>query len=41
MSLQKWAKNGWLRPYVTSQQQVTSLIAIADRDLEDSARHFR
>jgi hypothetical protein len=38
MSLQLWAKNGWLRPYATSRQQVNSLLAIADRDLEDSAR---
>jgi hypothetical protein len=38
MNLQQWAKNGWLRPYATSRQQVTNLFAIADRDLEDSAR---
>ena len=38
MSLVQWAKNGWLRPYVTNRQQVTNLLAIADRDLEDSAR---
>ncbi len=38
MSLQQWAKNGWLRPFVTSRQQIASLMAIADRDLEDAAR---
>ena len=38
MSLVQWAKNGWLRSYVTNRQQVTNLLAIADRDLEDSAR---
>ena len=38
MSLQQWAKNGWLRPYATSRQQVASLMAIADRDLEDASR---
>jgi uncharacterized protein (UPF0332 family) len=38
MSLQQWAKNGWLRKHATSRNQVASLIAIADRDLEDSAR---
>jgi hypothetical protein len=38
MSLQQWVKNGWLRPYATSRQQINSLLAIADRDLEDSAR---
>jgi hypothetical protein len=38
MSLQQWVKNGWLRPYTTSRQQINSLLAIVDRDLEDSAR---
>ena len=38
MSLQQWAKNGWLRPYATSRQQVAGLVAIADRDLEDASR---
>jgi hypothetical protein len=38
MSLAQWAKNGWLRPYATNRQQVAGLLAIADRDLEDSAR---
>ena len=38
MSLQQWAKNGWLRPYATSRQQVASLMAIADRDLDDASR---
>lgn len=38
MSLQQWSKNGWLRPYATSRQQISGLLAIADRDLDDSAR---
>ena len=38
MSLPQWAKNGWLRPYATNRQQVASLLAIAERDLEDAAR---
>lgn len=38
MSLQQWAKNGWLRPYSTNRQQITGLFAIADRDLEDASR---
>jgi hypothetical protein len=38
MSLQLWAKNGWLRSYATSRQQIAGLVAIADRDLEDAAQ---
>jgi hypothetical protein len=38
MSLPQWAKNGWLRPYATNRQQVASLLAIAERDLEDAAQ---
>lgn len=36
MSLENWAKNGWLRPYRTSPSQIAELFAIADRDLEDA-----
>ncbi|MCW1926529.1 hypothetical protein OKA05_28515 [Luteolibacter arcticus] len=38
MSLQQWASNGWLRPHTTTRQQIADLLAIADRDLLDSAR---
>jgi hypothetical protein len=38
MSLQQWAKNGWLRSHTTTKQQITGLIAIADRDLEDASQ---
>ena len=38
MSLQDWAKAGWLRPHPTSRQQIAGLFAIVDRDLEDAAR---
>ncbi len=38
MSLNDWAKAGWLRPHQTSRQQITDLFAIVDRDLEDAAR---
>lgn len=38
MSLQQWASNGWLRPHTTTAQQVSDLLTIADRDLEDSRR---
>jgi hypothetical protein len=38
MSLQQWAANGWLRPHATTPAQIADLLAIADRDLEDSRR---
>ncbi len=38
MSLNDWAKAGWLRAHQTSRQQIADLFAIADRDLEDAAR---
>lgn len=34
MTLADWAKAGWLRPHSTSRQEITSLLDIADRDLE-------
>jgi hypothetical protein len=36
MTLQQWANNGWLEPHVTSSEEITNLLAIVDRDLEDS-----
>ncbi len=36
MSLESWAKNGWLRPHQTNRQQVTGLLAIVVRDLADA-----
>lgn len=36
MSLESWAKNGWLRPHQTNRQQVTDLLAIVVRDLADT-----
>ncbi len=38
MSLLDWSNAGWLRPHVTSRQQITDLFAIVDRDLEDATR---
>lgn len=38
MSLQQWAKNGWLRPHVADRRQIAGLLAIADRDIEDASR---
>ena len=37
MSLEAWAKNGWLQPHQTSRQQLGDLLAIVDRDLADAA----
>lgn len=38
MRLQQWATNGWLRPHGTTPGQIADLLAIVDRDLEDSER---
>ena len=37
MNLQDWAKFGWLKPHRTDLQELTNLLAIADRDLADAA----
>jgi len=36
MSLESWAKNGWLRPHKTSKEEIRNLLQIVDRDLQDS-----
>lgn len=38
MRLQQWAANGWLRPHHTTRQQISDLLAIVERDLDDSTR---
>jgi hypothetical protein len=38
MRLQQWATNGWLRAHRTTPGQIADLLAIVDRDLEDSER---
>ena len=38
MNLKTWAENGWLRPHQTNRQQVIDLLAIVERDLQDSER---
>lgn len=38
MSLTQWASNGWLRPHQTTRRQIVDLLAIVERDLEDSAQ---
>lgn len=35
MSLENWARNGWVVPHQTSPQEVADLLAAADRDLND------
>lgn len=36
MSLREWAKNGWLRPHKPTGQEISDLLEIVDRDLEDA-----
>jgi hypothetical protein len=38
MSLEIWKKNGWLREYKTSAQEVDSILDLVNRDLEDASR---
>ena len=36
MSLKQWADNGWLKPHQTSRKEISSLLRIVDRDLDDA-----
>ena len=38
MSLDAWKTNGWLREYSTSEQEITDLLGLVERDLKDAAR---
>lgn len=38
MRLQQWKTNGWLQAHQTTPSQIADLLAIVDRDLEDSMR---
>jgi hypothetical protein len=38
MSLELWKRNGWLREYKTSDQEVADLLTLVERDLTDAAR---
>lgn len=38
MSLELWKRNGWLREYKTSAQEVASILALVERDPSDAAR---
>ena len=36
MNLKSWANNGWLQPHRTSQQEISDLLSIVDRDIKDA-----
>jgi hypothetical protein len=36
VSLKQWADNGWLKPHRTSRKEVSSLLRIVERDLNDA-----
>ena len=37
MSLQKWLEYGWLRPHASSKKEISDLLRIIDRDLQDAS----
>ena len=38
MSLEDWAKNGWLRPHKTTPREIADLLGIVDRDVKEAER---
>jgi uncharacterized protein (UPF0332 family) len=38
MSLKQWADNGWLKPHQTSREEISNLLIIVERDLNDAQR---
>ena len=36
MSCKQWADNGWLKPHRTSRREISSLLSIVERDLNDA-----
>ena len=36
MSLKQWVDNGWLKPHRTSRKEISSLLGIVERDLNDA-----
>lgn len=38
MTLPDWKRNGWLRPYKTTAEEVSELLAVIKRDLRESAK---
>ena len=37
MSLKQWADNGWHRPHKTSEEEITKLLAMVERNLKDAS----
>ena len=40
MSLNDWAKNGWLKAQTPARDQIAKILGVVDRDLEDSKRNL-
>jgi hypothetical protein len=40
MSLKQWEDNGWLKPHRTSRQEISNLLNIVERDLQDGRREI-
>lgn len=40
MSLNDWAKNGWLKAQTPTREQISKIFSVVDRDLEDSKRNL-
>jgi hypothetical protein len=40
MSLKQWEDNGWLKPHRTSRQEISNLLNIVERDLQDVRREI-
>ena len=38
MSLERWKTNGWLREYKTTVQEVSSILDLVERELNDAAK---
>ena len=38
MSLKQWADNGWLKPHQTSRKEISNLLSIVERDLDDAQK---
>ena len=41
MSLQQWHENGWLKEHRTDLQELSNLLAIADRDIAELLEFVR
>ena len=37
MSLREWAENGWLKTHKTSKKEISDLLRIVERDLQDAS----